>query len=122
VDGLEDDQGLYDVHEISAHRRGKGRNANKWLFLTSWTGYFYPRDQDWYPPSCFVTDDFINTVFQDYVIANNLPADLLDSKKVKLLSGPAPQPAKQPKEQDADAKHFTVLLTTTPPEQQLGFR
>ncbi len=77
VDGLEDDQGLYDMHEISAHRRGKGRNANKWLFLTSWTGYFYPRDQDWYPPSCFVTDDFINTVFQDYVIANNLPADLL---------------------------------------------
>jgi hypothetical protein len=118
VDGL-DDTDMYEVHAIEGHRTGKGNRRNKWQFLTSWTGYFYPRDRDWYPPSCFVTKDFINIIFQDYVIKNSLPPELLDHRRVGLLSGPAPARAAKTKPPTVDSSsqrvhHHSIQLITPP--------
>ena len=79
-------QDMYLVHDILDHKVVNGR----YLFLTRWAGYHFPRDGGWCPKEYFVGRDFINTIFKEYVDSHQLPKHLLSTSSSTASRSAAP--------------------------------
>ena len=68
--------GKYIVQKII-----KVKNQQGWKFLTQWQGWPLA-DSTYEPVQSFVSENYINDVFKDYCVANNLKACLAEAERL----------------------------------------